>query len=206
MRRRWERNAIASAVISFFAIVSLSTASAQWLGAPVDTLSRTGTHKYASLQSLALDASDFAHVARRSASYGPVDFRIWYATNQPGGLWSEPVAVSGPSANSPALTVSPLTDGPFISFEEGEAEGSEIYVAYREGGTWNKDRLTNDGTFDRFSTIAADGSGQVHVAWITLLPSGAFKIAYASGSPGNWQVQALLGSVDPYFIFMVVTR
>lgn len=177
---------------------------AQWANAILDTLTRTGTTKYTTLQSPAFDTLGYAHVVWRSASYNPRDFRVWYTRNSPGNTWLTPIVVSDSNANSPALAVSPVSGQPFISFEESEAESSEIYLAYLEGNTWRKERLTENTTFDRFSSIAADRSGHLHIAWITQDSSENFKLAYAFGEVGKWQVQTLAGSLNPLLAFVAV--
>jgi len=184
----------------FSSSLTASCALAQWQDPVVDTITRTQTKKMTASQSLDLDSSGCAHLAWRTASYNPTDFRIFYSTNSPNGIWSVPEVLSDPteSANSPALTVSSVSCLPYVSFETGTEENSEIHVAYRSEGVWHVERITDNNHFDRFSTITTDLMDHLHLAWITQdTVSQEYKLAYAFGKIGSWQIQTLAGSQNP---------
>jgi hypothetical protein len=185
-------------------LLSAPAAHAQWAQPAVDTLTRTGTTKYTALQSLAIDEQGFVHVAWRSFTYGPTEARVWYATNRPGHVWSVPASVGDSFSSAPALAVSPAGE-PFVSFEQLAAESAGVFVAYRSGGAWHKDRLTTGTSLDGATTIAADANGHLHVTWITSDGSGQPRLAYAFGSIGSWDIQVLSDVVNPMTAFLAVS-
>jgi hypothetical protein len=69
----------------------------------------------------------------------------------------------------------------------------ELFYATNQTGNWERTRLTTNDVYDRTPTIAIKGT-TVHIAWITVDTSGAYRIAYGTYSSGNWLPQILMGS------------
>ncbi|UCC12214.1 MAG: T9SS type A sorting domain-containing protein [candidate division WOR-3 bacterium] len=169
---------------------------AQWQNSEVDTLTNTQIRKETEIQSLDIDNLDFVHlVFKHDAAVG---WGIYYITNSPAGTWQAPELVNDTDqvCYSPALAVSPLNDEPYITYEDD----SEICFAYPSSSGWQQHMVTSDDRMDCYTTIAIDGAGRVHLAWITEDSLTLdYKIAYAIGDSIDWEVQILFGSeLGPY--------
>jgi hypothetical protein len=178
-------------------LVVPSPTEGEWDNAVVDTLTDDQLRKETVLQSLALDSLGHVHLVWKRIREGG-GWRIRYSTTAPSGVWSEAEDVSDPAhaSYSPALAVSPVSGHPFVAFEDG----SEIHLAHRSGSAWRDRPITSNSTWDGSPTIASDGSGLVHLAWITDDPgSGQYKIGYAFGDTVSCDIQTLTGSeLGPY--------
>lgn len=186
-----------SRTIFIVVLIAASPVWAQWENALIDTITNTQIRKETELQSLDLDSVDYVHLAWRLIRDGG-GWRIFYATNSPAGVWLSPQEVgdSTQASFSPGLAVSPISDHPFIIFEQN----SEIYLAYQPEAIWQRQQITSNSQLDCSPTIAIDSLGLIHLAWITDDPgSGEYKIAYALGDSVNWNIQTLAGSnLGPY--------
>lgn len=192
------RNSLASARICRVLVILLIAGSllrAQWVNPVVDTITNTQIRKETTLQSLCIDDSDMVHLVWKHQR--TVGWRIFYRTNSPGGTWGavEEVGDSMQGAFDPAVAWSSGVGVPFVVYEQD----SEIYSAYPSGGSWEIVPITINTQFDRSPTIAIDGWGLPHAAWITEDPvTRDYKIAYASsyfaGPYLGWFVETLTGS------------
>ncbi|MCP4581506.1 MAG: T9SS type A sorting domain-containing protein [candidate division Zixibacteria bacterium] len=170
---------------------------AQWDNIAIDTITNTHIQKQTTLQSLDLDSYGYAHMTWQEAIDGG-GHRIFYATNNELELWGAPEEIvdSSRPSFSPALTYSDFYQNPYVAY----MRNSEIMLVYKQQFSWHHDQVTSNFQLDEFPTIAIDNNGLVHLAWITDdTTSGEFKIAYAYGEPGNWDIQVLAGSyLGPY--------
>jgi hypothetical protein len=169
---------------------------AQWQNCAVDTLTNTQIRKQTDIQSLDLDSLDFCHlVFKHDAAVG---WSMYYTTNSPAGTWQalELVNDTDQVCYSPALAVSPVTDEPYITYEDD----SDICFAWPTPSGWQQHMVTSDDRLDCCATIAIDEPGRVHLAWITEDSLTLdYKIAYAIGDSTDWNVQILFGSeLGPY--------
>jgi hypothetical protein len=173
---------------------------AQWEDPVIDTITNTQIRKETTVQSLCIDDSDMVHLVWKHQVTG--GWRIFYRTNSPGGMWGE-VQVVGDSmevAFEPAMAWSSIIGTPFVVY----VQNSEIYAAYLSAGVWEAGPITSSTQSDASPTIAIDGWGMPHAAWITDDSiSGDYKIAYASsylvGPNLGWEIQTLAGSeLGPY--------
>ena len=180
-----------------FLLVVPSPTQAEWDNAVVDTLTDDQVRKETVLQSLALDSSGHVHLVWKRIR-GAGGWRIRYSTTAPSGVWSEAQDVSdlAQASYSPALALSPVSGRPSVAFEQG----SEIHLAHRSGSVWQDRPVTSNSTWDGSPAIASDGSGRVHLAWITDDPgTGQYKIAYAVGDTASCDIQTLTASeLGPY--------
>ncbi len=169
---------------------------AQWQNCLVDTLTNTQIRKETEIQSLDIDDLDFLHLGfKHDAAVG---WGIYYMTNSPAGTWQAPELVNDTDqvCYSPALAVSPVSNEPYITYEDD----SEICIAYPSPSGWQQHQVTSDYLLDCSATIAVDAGGRVHIAWITEDSMTLdYKIAYALGDTTDWNVQVLFGSeLGPY--------
>ncbi len=169
---------------------------AQWQNCLVDTLTNTQIRKETEIQSLDIDDLGFLHlVFKHDAAVG---WGIYYMTNSPANTWQAPELVNDTDqvCYSPALAVSPLSDEPYITYEDD----SEICFAYPSSSGWQQHQVTSDFLLDCSATIAVDAAGKVHLAWITEDSMTLdYKIVYALGDTTDWNVQVLFGSeLGPY--------
>ncbi|MBA7519402.1 hypothetical protein ES705_11480 [subsurface metagenome] len=106
-----------SSTIFIVVLIAASPVWAQWENAVIDTITNTQIRKETELQSLDLDSVDCVHLAWKQIRDGG-GWRIFYATNNPGGVWLSPQEVddSTQASFSPGLAVSPISDHPFIFF------------------------------------------------------------------------------------------
>ena len=148
--------------IVFF--IATSIVWAQWQNATINAITNTQIRKETVLQSLDLDSSDGVHLAWKQLQE-PGIWHIFYSTNSPTGVWLTPEMVSDSTqtSTSPGLVVSPISDNPFIVFEQN----SEIYLAYQSGSIWQNQQVTSNSQLDCSPTIAIDSLGLIHLAWIT---------------------------------------
>lgn len=172
---------------------------AQWQNSVIDTITNTQIQKATTLQSLCLDDSGMVHIVWQEQVAG--SWRVFYCTNCPNGTWGTPQAVGDTTqaASDPAVAWGSDGGVPFVVYEQN----SDIYAAPLPGGPWEP--ITTNTQLDCSPTIAVDGTGYPHVAWITDDPgSGQYKIAYAAGlvfvGPSIiWDIQTLAGSnLGPY--------
>ncbi|MBL7148509.1 MAG: T9SS type A sorting domain-containing protein [Candidatus Cloacimonetes bacterium] len=184
-------------IIFIIFFIATSTVWAQWQNAFINAITNTQIRKETVLQSLDLDSNDYAHLVWKQQQE-PGIWHIYYSTNSPAGVWLQPEMVSDSTqtSTSPGLAVSPISDHPFIVFEQD----SEIYFAYQSGAIWESQQVTSNSQLDCSPTIAVDNTGNIHLAWITDDPgSGEYKIAYTYGDTINWDIQTLAGStLGPY--------
>lgn len=173
---------------------------AQWENPLVDSITNTQIRKETMLQSLCIDDSGMVHLVwKHQRTPG---WRIFYCTNSPNGTWSAPqeVADSMQANFDPAIAWWSQGEVPFVVYEQN----SEICSAYLSGGLWQTYPVTINAQFDRSPSLAIDGWGLPHAAWITVDTATAqYKIAYATGylvGPNiSWSVQTLAGSeLGPY--------
>lgn len=183
---------------------------AQWQNPVIDTITNTQVEKMTALQSLVIDDSDMVHIVWEEET--ATGWRVFYCTNCPNGTWGAPQVVGDTMqpASDPAVTWSSEFETPFIVYEQN----SEIYAAPLPNGPWEP--ITANAQLDCSPTIAVDGAGFPHAAWITDDPgSGQYKIGYAAGlvvvgTSIVWDIQTLAGSyLGPYGTgaspFIVVT-
>ncbi|MBE0431911.1 T9SS type A sorting domain-containing protein [candidate division WOR-3 bacterium] len=172
---------------------------AQWQNPVIDTITNTQVQKATTLQSLCLDDSGMVHIVWQEQVGG--SWRVYYCTNRPAGTWGVPQAVGDTTqaASDPAVAWGSDGGVPFVVYEQN----SDIYAAPLPGGPWEP--ITTNTQLDCSPTIAVDGTGYPHAAWITDDPgSGQYKIAYAVGllvvgSSIVWDIQTLAGSnLGPY--------
>lgn len=187
----------------FLILISVQIPSlvyAQWQHPTIDTITNTQIRKQTTLQSLCIDDSDMVHLVWKHQVTG--GWRIFYCTNSPAGAWGAPQEVGDTMqvAFDPAMAWSSAVGIPFVVYEQNE----EIFVAYPSGGLWQAESITASAQLDCSPTIAIDGWGLPHAAWITDDPgTGDYKIAYASsyfaGPYLGWVVETLTGSyLGPY--------
>ncbi len=169
---------------------------AQWTDAYIDTITtntNTQIQEWTWPQSLDLDSLDYIHLVWEENRRGGYGSRIFYSTNSPDGRWLPPQEVgdSAQASSSPGLAISPLSNYPFVVFEQG----SEIYVAHRTEREWKREQVTFNSQLVCYPTIAVDNLGLIHLAWITDdSGTGEYKIAYSLGDSANWDIQTLAGS------------
>lgn len=188
------RLAYAMTISIFFAGAAIS----QWSGATVDTLTHNGTRDEVELQSLGIDNTNTLHVAWKQALNGG-GWKVLYAKRPSGGTWTTPIVISDTSlmAFAPALAVHPVFGVPFdkfIVYQVLDGATSDIYIAKDSSGFWVRQPLTANSTDDLDPTIALDGSGNVHIAWIGQDSLGNWKIFYGTNRNGSWQTQMLTSS------------
>lgn len=172
----------------------------QWEDPVIDTITNTQIRKETTLQSLCIDDSDMVHLVWKHQVTG--GWRIYYRTNSPAGNWGtvQEVGDSTQVAFEPAMAWSSEIGIPFVVY----VQNSEIYVAYPSGGIWEAGPITSSSQQDVAPTIAVDGWGLPHAAWITEdSVTGDYKIGYAMshmvGPNLVWEVQTLVGSeLGPY--------
>lgn len=188
---------IISIVITLFTVNS--NTRAEWDDATITAVTNTHMRKGMMLQSLDLDSNNYVHLVW-SQLQEPDISHLYYSTNSPAGVWLQPEMVSDPThtSGSPGLAVSPISDRPFIAFEQN----SEIYYTHQSGTTWQVQQVTSNSQLDCSPSIAIDNTGTIHLAWITDDPaSGEYEIAYAYGDTINWDIQTLTGGfLGPYGI------
>jgi hypothetical protein len=176
-------------------VLPLHSAAAQWSNATIDTLTRNPLRDETVTQSMAIDASDNLH-AIWLQERGGGGWRVLHSRRTPGGNWS-PASEVGDSSQAlydAALGVNRNTGQPHVAYTAAIAAGNEIVAARDSAGTWVRTRITNNLTEDLSPTIAIDGAGFVHVAWIGKDSTDAWKIFYATDLSGTWLVQLLAAS------------
>lgn len=166
-------------------------AHAQWSGAAVDTLTANTVRDENTRQSLAVDDAGTLHAVWQSEQTGG-GWRIRYARRPFGGSWSMPAEVAPAGFGSDAaLGVHRATGAPAVALAGPTALSDEIFVGKDSAGIWDLQRVTTDTVNDMSSTIAVDRNGRTHVAWISEVEQGVYKIKYGNNIGGTWQVQML---------------
>ncbi len=184
-------NGLAIVLVILF-LAAFSPVRAQWDDIVIDTITNTHIRKQTTLQSLDLDPYGFAHLVWRQAIDGGGN-RIFYSTNSDLEYWQPPQEITDSTRQSfsPALVYSASHRRPYVVL----MQDSEIILAYEQEEIWHNEQITSNSQLDEFPTIAVDTSGNIHLAWITEdTTTNEYKIAYAIGSFGNWDIQILIYS------------
>jgi len=182
-----------------FAVILITglsnSALAQWTTGAIDTLTRNSLRDENSSQPLAIDNNGTLHATWKEAL--PVGgWRVMYSRKQTGSPWTAAVEI-GDSALpkfDPVIAAEPATGHPTIAYQVSYGLSEEIAVSRDSSGTWLSTRLTTNGTEDLSSSIAIDGYGKTHVAWVGRDSAGNWKIYYATDIDGAWETQILIES------------
>ena len=178
-------------ILSFFSV----TVKAQWAGAVLDSLTNNNIRDEVSQQSIAVDDNNTVHVVylRAKAAGGWV---IYYKNKPHNMPWSNEVMVSDTNfaAFSPAIAVDKAAGIPYITYVQDPGMGMEIYLGYNNGSGWTSNAITANNDDDQAPSIAVDGNGKVHLAWIGLDSLGLYKIYYGNDISGTWDIQILTNS------------
>lgn len=172
-------------------VFSSFTASAQWSTPGIDTITANQEDDELTRQSLCLDNSNQFHaVWQRSRGFDGWD--IFYARRTEDGAWTDTVQINDPTIGvfEPALAVNKTTQQPYIAY----TKNNYIMLATLEDNSWAYTQISTNLDWDGSPTIALDGYGNVHLAWIEEIGSNAYKIRYASNQSGNWESQQLVNS------------
>ncbi len=159
----------------------------------------TGPH------SLDIDRYNYAHIVWRQSRLGQRNY-ICYSANNPDGTWLHQQIVNDTtqvrSVNDPELSVSPVSNNPYVVYEEH----FKFYLAYKNNSSWHNTLMATNSQMNTTPAITVDNSETIHLAWVTEDSStGAPWIAYAVGDGTNWTTQVLTESFNSYRPVIKVT-
>jgi hypothetical protein len=193
MKKKNKMNKIFTLIICL--TITLS-ANAQWANAVIDSLTNNNLRDEVRRQSIAVDDNNTVHVVyiRARAAGGWV---VYYRQKPQNQQWTNEVMVSDTNfaAFRPALAVNKSSGIPYVTYAQDPGFGMDIYLASDNGSGWVSNNITSDNTDDEAPTIAVDGNGSVHLAWIGLDSLALYRIFYATNISGNWDIQILSNSV-----------
>ncbi|MEO0107701.1 MAG: hypothetical protein ABIK62_00820 [candidate division WOR-3 bacterium] len=173
-------------------VLLLGSAAGQWVTSGVDTLTQTIAGKSLAMQALAVDSTGTLHaVWTERPRAGPG--KLLYAYKRPGAAWSEPELVADSANNSPVIAVEPGSGIAHIAYVSPIEASGELYYATNRSGTWERERLTENSSYDWTPSIALH-NGRVFLAWVIQDSTGAYHIACANNLSGRWKQQVLTGS------------
>jgi len=171
--------------------LSFTVTLGQWVTTGTDTLpaGRT-THKFLTMQSLAIDSAGTLHAAWiEQVGTGPKF--IMYSRKPPDSAWTEPERVAETTANHVSLAVEPSSGRAHIAYQFQWGSIEDLCYATNRTGSWQYYRLTRDTVYDHLPALALEQESLAHIAWITLDPGRAYRIAYITNRTGSWQRQLL---------------
>jgi hypothetical protein len=165
----------------------------QWTGAVYDSLTHNNVSDQVNRNCISINQNTLHVVFKRNAGAMTT---IFYMRRDSLGNWDPEMQLSTLPANNPAICNGTSTHDVHIVYEATDSSNGdqEIYHVWNSGVTWNTMQLTNDTTEDVSPTVAVDGSGYVHIAWVGVDTLGNYKIFYANNRSGNYVSQILTAS------------
>ncbi len=165
-------------------------ASAQWTGATLDSLTHNTSRDEVGHQCVAIDKSNELHVVYSRENPG-MGNNIFYRHRDLLSNWSAEDSVTGQLANNPVVAASNVSGEAYVAYDAVDTLDREIYACSNAGGTWNCTRVTSDNIDDFSPSIAVDSSGFIHLAWVSEVSAGNFKIKYATNLSGTMTIQTI---------------
>jgi hypothetical protein len=160
-------------------------------GASWNTEYVTGTNQcYIYATSICCDSDDNLYIAYQDYSY---PYQV-YVVSGTTGSWGSPVNVSNSSAGCYYLSnCCDIYDNIWVAWSDRRGMNYEIYYNKldAESGSWQGDQplTSDDGQYSRYSSIAADEHGNVHICWSDNR-DGTYEIYY------NWYKGSVGGGRD----------
>ena len=159
--------------------------------------------------SIAVSPSGEVHVA----SIDPVQFGslegVEWAVRGAGGGWSVEAIGSGPVPYEFGTGLVLNREGvPSIAYHDGSerlspgADGSDLYLAVRNGGSWSLEVVDQGGDVGKFASLALDSQDREHIAYFHWIETGAGIVKYAVRDDGDWSIEEVdeLNSVQISFL------
>lgn len=176
-------------------VIACGSAMAQWPSMQTDTLTNNNTPDETVFKSLDNDNMDTLHLIWKAAGSNGND--ILYSRRSCSLQWSAPRYVNDTifGAGDAFLGVDKINGTPYIAYVSYTTAGSEVIIAKDSAGTWSRTQLTNTPTDEYSPTVAVDGNGYVHVAWIGLDQNSNYRIFYSTNLSGMWVTQTLTSSM-----------
>jgi hypothetical protein len=172
--------------------ISISV-NAQWVGAVFDTLTHNTVRDEVNQGSMDIESSGIIHVVytRENAGSG---WNIFHKKRYTNTSWSQEESVGDTIGFVPVIVASNVSGQAYIAYESPFSGFEQIFVCSDSTGFWNCQQLTFDSTNNTSPSIAIDGSGFIHLAWIGIDAVGDYKIKYANNMNGIWNSQLLTNS------------
>ena len=136
--------------------------------------------------SVAVDAAGSPHVSYFHGYGG----ELRYATSQ-SDVWKVDVVDTnlGALAVRSALTID-IEGGPHIAYYDPESD--RLIYAHKDAGTWLKTEVDATAELCWFDSIAIDGAGSCHIAYMTRSAHETTKLVYGTNRDGSWKIETLV--------------
>jgi hypothetical protein len=163
-----------------------------WVPEVVAPAGKPNAGSFAIYTSIAVDAAG----APRIIYYDDNTHQLKYAVKTAGSWAIETVdAGCGPCALNgffPSLALD-SSGNPHVSYYGNPGGTANGYLKYavKSGGTWNTEMVDNDGDSGNGTSIAIDGSGNPHIAYLrypSLLSHSDNTLKYATKQGGTWTI------------------
>lgn len=149
--------------------------------------------------SIAIDSNDRMHVSYSTYDYSDREYDLWYAYYDGSNWITQTVEATAYSEGKHHDIAVDQNGRPYIAYRHVGGFGySEVRVAYKEGDSWNIQRLSGMTTDPEYISIAATPAGQLH---ISLHDYGDGTLTYITGTAGgNWKDETVdqAGNVGTY--------
>jgi hypothetical protein len=172
------------------AVLLYINTDAQWTGATIDSLTHNSDRDEVHHQCMDIDQSNMIHLIYSRDVVGQGN-QILYRRRDVNSNWLPEVPITGINAFDPVI-VSSITPGEaWVAYDAIDTADKEINYCSNAGGNWNCTQLTNNAIDDFTPTIDVDSSGHLHIAWVSEVTSGNFKINYATDINGTMVSQTI---------------